>query len=243
MGSSIKSWRKIPLAVMACTVLATVLSACAPKPPGCDAPQVAERLQQGIPRDGLKLISDNIEAAGNWQRPGADRLRTWLADFGKSIKVELATITSDGYDGSAKRHACTADLTVKMEGAPVQIGRMQYSIQGTADGKDFVLALPQYQLVLGGIGGAFDIYYEKQKAAAINAAGSPTSNVSPGAPARNFCVEDLMNAWKRNFDTRQKTLMEEAEKENREFRPMSPVQEEAESEAQLQKARRICPPA
>lgn len=130
-----------------------------------------------------------------------------------------------------------------MEGAPVQIGRMPYSVQGTADGKDFVLALPQYQLVLSGIVGAFDIYNEKQKAAAGGATVSTIATASPGAPARNLCVEDLMNAWKRNFDARQQALMLEAESEKREFRPISPVQEEAESEAQLEKARRICPPA
>ncbi|MBX3655912.1 MAG: hypothetical protein KF686_17150 [Ramlibacter sp.] len=234
---------KVKLGLVIGLVTMAFLSGCAPKPPGCDAPQVAERLQQGIPRDGVKLITDNIEAAGNWQRPGADQLRAWLAGFGKSIKVELATITSDGYDSSAKRHACTADLTVKMEGEPVQIGRMQYSIQGTADGKDFVLALPQYQLILSGVSGAFGIYYEKQKAAAAGAANSPVANASSGAPARNFCVEDLMNAWKRNFDARQQALMLEAESEKREFRPISPVQEEAESEAELQRVRRICPPA
>lgn len=241
MKISANSRRGIGSAVVAFAALATLLTGCAPKPPGCDDPQVAERLQQAIPRDGLKLITDNIEAAGNWQRPGADRLRAQLADFGKSIRVELATITSDGYDGPAKRHACTADLTVKMEGSPVQIGRMHYSIQGTADGKDFVLAIPQYRLILSGVSGAFDIYSEKRKAADVET--STTSNASPGVPARNFCVEDRMNAWKRDFDNRQKALMEEAEKEKREFRPMSPVQEEAESEAQLEKARRICPPA
>lgn len=154
------------LVAPAAALLTALLSGCAPKPPDCDDPQVVDRFHRAIVDGGVNLISSNIEAAGNWRRAGADRLRAQLDAFGKSIKVELVTITTNGYDAAAKLHSCSANLMVATDGSPVQIERMPYSIQGTADGKDFVLSSPQYQLVLAGIMGAFDVYQSKARRAA-----------------------------------------------------------------------------
>ncbi|APW42012.1 hypothetical protein RS694_05310 [Rhodoferax saidenbachensis] len=154
------------LVAPAAALLTALLSGCAPKPPGCDDPQIVDRFRLGIADDGVKQISNNIEAAGNWRRAGANQLRAQLDAFGKSIKVEMVTITTNGYDADAKLHSCSANLMVATDGSPVQIERMPYSIQGTADGKDFVLSSPQYQLVVAGIMGAFDVYQSKARRAA-----------------------------------------------------------------------------
>jgi hypothetical protein len=50
-----------------------------------------------------------------------------------------------------------------------------------------------------------------------------------------------MAAWRKDFDKRQEALIDEAERENREFRPLSLVAEEESREAALQQAQKECP--
>lgn len=49
-----------------------------------------------------------------------------------------------------------------------------------------------------------------------------------------------MAAWDKDFQARQRALIEEAEKENREFRPLSAVYEEESKEAAMQQANQVC---
>lgn len=223
-------------------VAAVAIYGCAPKPPVCDDPQIADLLRQGIPRDGQKSISTNIEAAGNWQRPGADKLRAELDAFTKSIKVELATITTDGYDADAKRHSCMADLTVAMEGddgTPMQIKRMPYSIQGTSDGKDFVLNVPQYGLILSGVSGGFTDYTLRDERAA--AVASATAAAQASSESASACVAAKMAAFRRKLDQDLRTEFEEAEAKGYLFKGMSPPAMEEWEEKHMAQAKKECP--
>jgi hypothetical protein len=167
------------------------LVACGDKPPDCADTKVLDRLREAIPRDAVKQISDNIEAAGNWKRPGAQQLRALLDGFGK----------------------------------------------------DFLLNVPDYGFLLGPIGSAFDMHTEKAKAsaAAVSSAPDVTVPATSVAGRSNACIDMRMAAWRKDFDGRQDALIAEAERENREFRPLSPMQEEESQAAALEQARKECP--
>lgn len=220
------------------------LVACAPKVPDCTDAKVLSQIQTAIPRDAVKHISDNIDAAGNWQRPIGAFLRATLDTFGKAIKVDVQRVTTEGADPTARKSQCAAEITISTPDGSNESRRMTYTIQHTADGEDFLLAVMDYGALLGATAGAFDAYSEQAKAAARKS-GTVAANASlvAGAAPKQSCIDDRMAAWKRNFEGRQRALMDEAEKENREFRPLSPVQEDEEAEAALQKARRECPAA
>jgi hypothetical protein len=183
----------------------------------------------------VKTISDNIEAAGNWQGPLAKQLRVQLDAFGKSIKVELATITTDGYDAAAKKHSCSADLTVSMEGTPVQIKRMPYSIQGTSDGKDFVLSVPQYGLILSGVAGAFDDYTVNAERS-VAAAAAPVQSSSAAA-----CIDAKMAAFRGKLKQDMSEEAREAEAKGYLFKGLSPPAMEEWEEKHMTQARQECP--
>lgn len=235
--------------VMACMAVCAGLAACGNGPPACDDPKVLDRLREAIPRDAVKQITDNIEAAGNWKRPGAQQLRALLDDFGRGITVQLKDIATDGADPGAKRSSCSVAVTVSTVEGLAASRRMSYSVQRTVDSKDFLLNVPDYGFLLGPIGSAFDIHTEKAKAsAAVPPAPTATANaaevVAPAtseAARSKTCIDSRMAAWRKDFDGRQEALIAEAEREKREFRPLSPVAEEESREAALQKAQKECP--
>jgi hypothetical protein len=219
------------------------LVACGDKPPDCADTKVLDRLREAIPRDAVKQISDNIEAAGNWKRPGAQQLRALLDEFGRGIKVEFKDIGTDGADAAAKRSNCSVAITVNTLEGPTASRRMTYTIQRTVDGKDFLLNVPDYGFLLGPIGSAFDMHTEKAKAsaAAVSSAPDVTVPATSVAGRSNACIDMRMAAWRKDFDGRQDALIAEAERENREFRPLSPMQEEESQAAALEQARKECP--
>jgi hypothetical protein len=213
-----------------------LLTGCAPKPPNCDDPQIADRLRQSVPRDGLKVIQVNFDAAGAWQKPGADKLRTQLDAFIKTIKVDLATITTEGYDSAAKKHSCTADVTVTMDGAPVQIKRLAYSIQGTSDGKDFVLNVPQFDLILGEVLGSFNELTVKAERAAAAAAPAPVQSSSASG-----CVDAKMAQFRQKLKLDMSEEAKDAEAKGELFKGLSPPAMEEWEEKHMAQARQECP--
>lgn len=218
------------------------LVACGDKPPDCADAKVLDRLREAIPRDAVKQISDNIEAAGNWKRPGAQQLRALLDGFGRGIKVEFKDIATDGADDAAKRSSCSVAVTVNTLEGLTASRRMTYTIQRTVDGKDFLLNVPDYGFLLGPIGSAFDMHTEKAKASAAAVSAPDAAAPAASVAARgNACIDSRMAEWRKEFDKRQEALMAEAERENREFRPLSPVAEEESREAVLQQAQKECP--
>jgi hypothetical protein len=229
--------QRSPLAaVVLIAIIAAVTSGCAPKPPGCDDPQIADRLRQSVPRDGVKVIQVNFDAAGAWQKPGADKLRAQLDAFIKTIKVDLGTITTEGYDSAAKKHSCTADLTVTMDGAPVQIKRLAYSIQGTSDGKDFVLNVPQYELILGEVLGSFNELTVKAERAAAAAAPAPVQSSSASG-----CVDAKMAQFRQKLNLDLSEDAKRADANGELFKGLSPPAMEEWEEKHMAQARRECP--
>jgi hypothetical protein len=204
--------------------LAALVAGCADKPPGCGDAQVLDRISAAIPRDAVNVISNNIEAAGNWKRPGAEQLRTQLDTFGKSIKVQVNSIASDGFDSAAKRHSCTAEVQVSTADGSTESRRMAYTVQGVVDGKDFLLNLSGYEFVLGSVAGAFNNYQMRESAK---------------TPA-NSCVEAKVASAKQELDEALRREAKEAEAKGDLFKGLSPVQEEEWQEKTLQKAQREC---
>lgn len=210
-------------------VLCASMVACSDRTPDCTNPEVLGRISADLPNKVVNGISSNIDRAGNWNRPGADRLRSQLDSFGKSIKVQLKNITSDGFDANARIHRCSADFEVVSVGRQPGTVRIAYSVQGTADGKDFILRTSNdYQFLLGMLSGAFDEYTVKN---------SPPQSDSPQASA---CIESKMAEAKRELDAAMDIEAKKAEKEGYTFRGQSPVQEEEWKERNLQKATQAC---
>jgi hypothetical protein len=223
------------------------LVACGNGPPDCADTKVLDRLRAAIPQDAVKQITDNIEAAGNWKRPGAQQLRALLDEFGRGIKVEFKDIVTDGADPTAKRSSCSVAVTVKTVEGLASSRRVSYTVQRTADSKDFLLNVAEYEFLLGAIGGSFDVHAEKAMSSAT-VPSAPTATpvavaapIASIAPRSNVCIDSRMAAWRKDFDGRQTALIAEAERENREFRPLSPVAEEESREAALQQAQKECP--
>lgn len=218
------------------------LVACGDKPPDCADTKVLDRLREAIPRDAVKQISDNIEAAGNWKRPGAQQLRALLDEFGRGIAIQFKDIATDGADAAAKRSSCSVAVTVNTLEGLTASRRMTYTIQRAVDGKDFLLNVPDYGFLLGPIGSAFDMHTEKAKASAVAVSAPDAAAPAASVAARsNACIDSRMAEWRKEFDKRQEALMAEAERESREFRPLSPVAEEESREAVLQQAKKECP--
>jgi hypothetical protein len=206
-----------------CLVIALV-TGCADKPPGCADAQVLDRISAAIPRDAVELISNNINAAGNWKRPGAEQLRTQVEAFGKSIKVQVQSITSEGFDSSAKKHSCTAEVQIRTANGSTESHRMAYTVQGTVDGKDFLLNMSGYGFMLSSMAGGFDIYQMR---------------ASAKGPASN-CVEAKMTIARKEMDEVLSRMMKAAEANGEEYRGLNPVQEEEWHEKSLLKARQEC---
>lgn len=206
-----------------CLVIALV-TGCADKPPGCGDSQVTDRISAAIPRDAVELISNNIRAAGNWKRPGAERLRAELDAFGESIKVQVKRIASEGFDSSARKHSCTADVHITTANGSTETHRMAYTVQGMVDGKDFLLNLSGYEFVLGSMAGGFNNYQMRASAKA------PT----------NSCVEAKMVIAKKEMDQVLDRMMKVAEANKEEYRGLNPVQEQEWEEKSLRKARQEC---
>jgi hypothetical protein len=151
------------------TIFAAVcagLVACGDKPPDCAEAKVLDRLREAIPQDAVKRITDNIEAAGNWKRPGAQQLRALLDEFGRGIKVEFKDIATDGADPTAKRSSCSVAINVNTVEGLASSQRVTYTVQRTVDSKEFLLNVPGYEFLLGAIGGSFDVHVEKARASA-----------------------------------------------------------------------------
>jgi hypothetical protein len=232
------------------TIFAAVcagLVACGDKPPDCAEAKVLDRLREAIPQDAVKRITDNIEAAGNWKRPGAQQLRALLDEFGRGIKVEFKDIATDGADPTAKRSSCSVAINVNTVEGLASSQRVSYTVQRTVDSKEFLLNVPGYEFLLGAIGGSFDVHVEKARASAVVPRAPTATATAVAAPATSVaarshtCVDSRMAAWRKDFDGRQKALIDEAERENREFRPLSLVAEEESREAALQQAQKECP--
>lgn len=207
-----------------CLVLSALVIGCADKPPGCGDAKVTDQISAAIPRDAVELISNNIKTAGNWKRPGAEQLRTDLDTFGKSIRVQVKSIASEGFDSAAKKHSCTAELQISTANGSTESHRMAYTVQGTVDGQDFLLNMSGYTFMLSSMAGGFDIYQMR---------------VSAKAPA-STCVDAKMASAKRELDEALSREAKEAETKGDLFKGLSPVQEEEWQEKTLQKARREC---
>jgi hypothetical protein len=221
------------------------LVACGNGPPDCADTKVLDRLRAAIPQDAVKQIADNIKAAGNWKRPGAQQLRALLDEFGRGIKVEFKDIATDGADPTAKRSSCSVAVTVKTVEGLASSRRVSYTVQRTADSKDFLLNVADYEFLLGAIGGSFDVHAEKAMASATVPSAPIAMPVAVDAPVasgvrRSVCIDSRIAAWRKDFDGRQTALIAEAERENREFRPLSPVAEEESREAAFQQAQKEC---
>ncbi|WP_395060119.1 hypothetical protein [Polaromonas sp.] len=210
--------------MVTCSLFTALVTGCADKPPGCGDVQVTDRISAAIPRDAVELISNNIRAAGNWKRPGAEKLRTELDTFGKSIKVQVKSIASEGFDPSAKKHSCTADVQITTANGSTESHRMAYTVQGTVDGKDFLLNLSGYSFMLSSMAGGFDIYQMR---------------TSAKAPASS-CVEAKMAIARKEIDEVLSRMLKAAEAKGEEYRGLNPVQEEEWQEKSLLKARQEC---
>jgi hypothetical protein len=190
----------------------------------------------------VKQITDNIEAAGNWKRPGAQQLRACWMNSGAASRLSSRTSPPMALT-TAKRSSCSVAVTSTQWKAWTSSRRVSYTVQRTVDSKDFLLNVPDYEFLLGAIGGSFDVHTEKAKASAPQ----PTAATAAAAPAAsvaarsNACIDSRMAEWRKDFDKRQEALIAEAERENREFRPLSPVAEEESREAVLQQAQKECP--
>jgi hypothetical protein len=145
----------LKLKCLAGLAVCAALGACADKPPGCTDAKVLDRIKAGIPSDALKLISNNIAAAGN---SGSEQLNGLLDKFGSSMKVEFKNIASDGFDAEAKRYSCAAELEISTVDGPADARRIAYSVQATADGKDFLLSIANYQMILMSMSSSFTDY-------------------------------------------------------------------------------------
>lgn len=210
-------------------LICLALCACADKTPDCANPEVLGRISADLPHQAVTGITSNIDRAGNWERPGADRLRSQLDTFGKSIKVQFKNITSDGFDANARKHSCSADLEVVSIGRQPGTVRIAYSVQGTTDGKDFILRTSdEYQYLLGMLFGAFDEYSVKSNLA------------QRGNSQAQGCIEAKIAEAKRELDAAMDVEAKQAEKEGYAFRGQSPVQEEEWKEKTLQKATLAC---
>lgn len=215
-------------------ICAVLLAGCSAKPPGCDSPQVLKKLQDSVPAEAAELVSGNIKAAGIWDRPAGLRAREQLTTFIKSVKVELGSITSNGYEDAAKRHLCSADISLTMLGNSVRTTRIQYSTQGTTDGKDFILESPQYQLILTAVGVGFVDYQLQQDNRAREEA------VAKSKESATACEAAKMQNYKVELQKSLETEEKEAAEKGWQFKGLSPVAMEEWEEKHRKLAQDAC---
>lgn len=136
-------------------VLAGLAAGCAEKPIGCADPRVLDRISEAIPRDGIKHAEGQIGSATS---EDAERARNLLVTFGKSLKVQVKNIASEGFDAGAKKYRCTADLHIASVLGPFTPRRMTYTVQGMLDGKDFLINIPEYEIVINHVYSGYVLY-------------------------------------------------------------------------------------
>jgi hypothetical protein len=113
---------------LACITGIVALAGCAKKPPACGADETMALAR--------KVIIDNArEAPAVFQyfqsaaTIDPDKLMEKYLD---SVKLQLTSITSDGYDDKAKRNSCHAQMSIKADGVDLS-GSVAYTTQVTED--------------------------------------------------------------------------------------------------------------
>lgn len=215
--------------VPAAGLVIALLNACGSKPPACGDEQTITLVKS--------VILDHWRESTTLNR-AKDEFSQYVVEYANGLKVEVRDIVSDGYNVDARKHSCTGVVALTtVSGASFSAPR-NFTSQATADGNGkFVVQVAAVDVLLQSLTHDLLQYMVDAEKRSLEAKKSAVTAASQQA---NACVEDRMSAWSKDFQGRQDALMAEAEKENREYRPLSPVQEEESKEAAMQQANQVC---
>lgn len=215
--------------VLATGLVIALLNACSSKPPACGDEQTVNLVKE--------IIVDHWKESTTVNTP-KDETSQYVADYANGLKVEVRDIVSDGYNADARKHSCTGVIVLKtITGASVSAPR-DFTSQATADGNGkFVVQVAAVDLLVRSLNADLLHYAVAANNKRLVEAKKATEAADQQTQA---CIDSRMAAWDKDFQARQHALMEEAEKENREFRPLSVVYEEESKEAAMQQAQQAC---
>lgn len=137
-------------------LIATMLSACGNKPPGCADPQTIETAKA--------MVVENAENNLSNGKVFADDPDGWLKKFFSAVKVEITGVVSDGYKQDAKKQLCKGTMKVTMIGGRTLERSVEYSTQKTEDQKDgFLLEIQDFSPFSSGTSNEARKYFEANR--------------------------------------------------------------------------------
>lgn len=138
------------LAVM----LALLLSACAPKPPGCADPQVADTAKGMLADRAAKGLEDEM-------KDDPDNL---VRGFLDGTKVEFVQVLNEGYAADKRKQSCRANLRIVTPADRVLENQVKYTVQVTEDAKSqYVLELESGQMYVMALQSAAQKHYKDSR--------------------------------------------------------------------------------
>ncbi|MGJ7610665.1 MULTISPECIES: hypothetical protein [unclassified Variovorax] len=231
---------------LALTASLFLLVGCSSKPPDCASQQAASVARTILSDEFIKAatqaFSDPLEAI---EPADVARMKSEIERYGQALKVDIHDVVQNGYDGDAHKFSCSGKLTITAPTSSTFARGTDYSIQSTADGKDtFVVKVAGVDPFVDSLEHDFQSfvtankipYRYRQSPVRDNVAAPPAPAVAP-----NACIEAKLTQAHKAFDALQEDRMQEAERDNHEFRPLSPVEEEEWQDKALQEARQTCP--
>lgn len=214
-------------------LLLSTLIGCGQKPPNCVDPQLGPLAKSILVDDQMKelirLVESRTPLSAQENMVGYKKR---MADFTSAVQVSMKDIVSNGYDSEARRYSCAAEFVLVFPTAQKASARRDFYVQGTAekDGK--------FLLSINGIDAFTKAVVVESQTYEIQKLTQEEKNRA--APKPSSCVQERVAAWRKTWDDRQHALMDEAEREKREFRPMPIPQMEQEEEAATRKAENEC---
>jgi hypothetical protein len=129
--------------------------ACAKKPSGCADTETRETIKNLF----IKNFRLKIYHPSYTEDP-----KQLLDNYIKSIKIELTSIISNGYDENAKKYSCRADFSVKTVSGEEYSRKINYSSQLTQDKQELsYIEIQAFTPFIEAVALDFIFYFEKNK--------------------------------------------------------------------------------
>lgn len=215
--------------LLATGLVIALLNACSSKPPACGDEQTVSLVRT--------IIVDRWKEMTTLNRP-KDEYSPYVVEYANGLKVEVRDIVSDGYNADARKHSCTGLVVVSTTSGATFSASRNFTSQATAEGGGkFVVQVADLDPFFVSLSNDLLHYMGDANEKRLLQAKKATAAADQQTRA---CIEARMAAWDKDFQARQRALIDEAEKENREFRPLSVVYEEESKEAAMQQANQVC---
>lgn len=220
---------RLGMLVLATGLVIALLNACSSKPPACGDDQTVGLVKT--------IIVDRWKEVTTLNRP-KDEQTPHVIEYANGLKVEVRDIVSDGYNADARKHSCTGVVVLTTVSGASFTATRNFTSQATAEGSGkFVVQVADVDPLVLSMTNDLLHYMGDANEKRLLEAKKATAAADQQTKA---CIDARMEAWDKDFQARQRALMDEAEKENREFRPLSVVYEEESKEAAMQQANQVC---